>query len=54
MSDWGEAEKKQTGLFDVELKEYFKFIRHEFVSFKDVFFFYLVARKIRYEQKCLL
>jgi hypothetical protein len=45
MSDWGEAESKQTVLFKIELKEYFKFIRHEFVAFKDVYLFDLVACK---------
>jgi len=36
MNDWGEAEKKQTNLIDIELKEYFKYIKNEFVAFKDV------------------
>lgn len=36
MNDWGEAERKQTVQFDIELKEYFKYIRHEFVAFKEV------------------
>ncbi len=36
MNDWGEAEKKQAVLIDVELKEYFRYIKNEFVAFKDV------------------
>jgi hypothetical protein len=36
MNDWGESEKKQSLLIDVELKEYFKYIKNEFVAFKDV------------------
>ena len=36
MNDWGEAERKQSILIDVELKEYFKYIKNEFVAYKDV------------------
>jgi len=36
MNDWGDAEKKQSILIDVELKEYFKYIKHEFIEFKEV------------------
>ena len=36
MNDWGDAEKKQSILIDVELKEYFKYIKDEFIGFKEV------------------
>ena len=36
MNDWGEAERKQTVQFDIELREYFKYIRNELSSFKEV------------------
>ena len=39
MNDWGESEKKQSILIDVELKEYFKYIKNEFISYKDVTLF---------------
>jgi hypothetical protein len=38
MNDWGEAERKQSILIDVELKEYFKYIKNEYVAFKDVIY----------------
>lgn len=36
MNDWGEAEKKQSMLINIELKEYFRYIKNEFVEFKDL------------------
>ena len=36
MNDWGDAEKKQSILVDVELKDYFRYIKNEFVEFKEV------------------
>lgn len=36
MNDWGESYKKQSILIDVELKEYFKYIKNEFIAFKEV------------------
>ena len=36
MKDWGDAERKQSILIDVELKEYFRYIKNEFVEFKEV------------------
>ena len=35
MNDWGDAEKKQTVLIDRELKEYFRYIKNEFIAFKE-------------------
>jgi hypothetical protein len=36
MSDWGDSFRKQAILIDVELKEYFKYMKKEFVEMKDV------------------
>ncbi len=36
MMDWSDSFKKQSILIDVELKEYFRFIRNELLSIKDV------------------
>ena len=36
MNDWSDSFKKQAILIDVDLKEYFKYIKKEFVSIKDV------------------
>ena len=36
MNDWGDAERKQALLIDIELKEYFRYIKNEFIAFKDV------------------
>ena len=37
MLDWSDSFKKQSILIDVELKEYFRFIRNELLSMKDVY-----------------
>jgi hypothetical protein len=36
MNDWGDAEKKESILTEVELKEYFKYIKNEFGALKDL------------------
>ena len=36
MTDWGDSFRKQSLLIDTELKEYFKYIRNEFVALRDV------------------
>ena len=36
MNDWGESEKKQSILIDVELKEYFRYIKNEFVELREL------------------
>ena len=38
MTDWGDSNKEQSVLIDVELKEYFKYIKNEFVALKEVNF----------------
>ena len=36
MNDWGDTNRKQAILIDVELKEHFKYIKNEFTALKDV------------------
>jgi hypothetical protein len=36
LSSWGESMDKQTDLLNVEMKSYFKYIKDEFISFKEV------------------
>jgi hypothetical protein len=36
MSSWGDSITEQKKLLNEELKGYFKYIKHEFISFKDV------------------
>lgn len=36
MRDWGGSYTKQAKLIDLEIREYFSFIKKEFQSFKDV------------------
>jgi hypothetical protein len=46
MLDWGDSFKKQSVLIDLELKEYFKFIKNEFINLKEVnpnHFIYLLS-----------
>ena len=39
MNSWGDSMKQQTKLLNEEVKGYFKYIKHEFISFKDVSFY---------------
>jgi hypothetical protein len=36
MSSWGDSIQQQKKLLNEEIKGYFKYIKHEFISFKDV------------------
>lgn len=36
MNDWGDAEKKQSILIDIELREYFRYIKNEFVEMREL------------------
>lgn len=36
MNDWGQSFHKQRDLIDIELRQYFAYIKKEFVAFKDV------------------
>ncbi len=36
MSSWGDSIQQQKKLLNEEVKGYFKYIKHEFISFKDV------------------
>ena len=35
-TDWGDSFRKQSLLIDTEFKEYFKYIRNEYVALKEV------------------
>lgn len=56
MHDWSEAEKKQSILIDIDIKEYFKFVKKEFTSFKDLITKTDITRSAYYkaESKLLL
>lgn len=42
MSSWGDSITQQKKLLNEEIKGYFKYIKHEFISFKDVKIFYFL------------
>ena len=36
MQDWSESEKRQADLISIDIKEYFRYIKNEFISMKDL------------------
>jgi hypothetical protein len=36
MTDWSDSNQQQSVLIDIELKEYFKYIKNEFIALKEV------------------
>ena len=46
LDEWGDSMKKQSSLLNEELKGYFKYIKNEFIAFKEVklsFLFYFLV-----------
>ncbi|MCQ2820670.1 MAG: hypothetical protein MJ252_25675 [archaeon] len=36
MQDWSDSEKRQADLINIDLKEYFRYVKNEFISMKDL------------------
>jgi len=46
MNKWGDSFTKQADLMEVGMREYFKYIKKEFVSYKEV---YRIIIKVNYK-----